>query len=327
MTTRQRAKVTLRPFTEDDYDAMADVSNESYPDYAWTVAELRHMDDDWTPEGYFRRRIVADEAGRPVGYCDVSNSRGQFVAENFSIDLVVRPAARRRGIGTALLEDAVAALRRRGARWVRAGVKESDAHSIAFAKHVGAVELKRDWESRLELAVFDPAPFAAAPKRAEDSGVRITTLSDELRADPDAVRKAYALHAETRLDVPNLDLPTPSPFERFEEEALRAPWALPEAYFIAIRDGRYVGESALAAEGADPSVIYQQLTGVLRDERGKGIAMALKLRAVAYAKERGFREIRTWNASINRPMLAINEALGFTKQPAWITFGKDLSAT
>lgn len=318
--------MTLRPFTDGDYDAMVEISNESYPDYAWTVAELRHMDDDWTPEGYFRRRMIADEARHPVGYCDVSNSRGQFVAENFNIDLVVRPTARRRGIGTALLEDTAAALTRRGARWVRTGVKESDAHSIAFATHVGAVELKRDWESRLDLAAFDPAPFAAAPKRAEAAGVRITTLADELRTDPDAVRKAYVLHAETRLDVPNLDLPTPSPFERFEEEALRSPWALPEAYFIAIHEGRYVGESALATEGADPTVIHQQLTAVLRDERGKGIAMALKLRAVAYAKEHGFREIRTWNASINRPMLAINEALGFAKQPAWITFGKDLAA-
>jgi GNAT superfamily N-acetyltransferase len=327
MTTRQRPPLTLRPFGPDDYDAMVDISNESYPDYAWTVAELRHIDDDWTPEGYFRRRIMADEAGRPIGYCEVANSRGQFVAENFSIDLVVRPAARRRGIGTVLFDDAVAALRRRNARWIRAGVKESDAHSIAFAKHVAAVELKRDWESRLDLATFDPAPFAEAPTRAEAAGVRITTLADELRADPDAVRRAYALHAEARLDVPNLDAPTPSPFERFEEETLRSPWALPEAYFVAIRDGRYVGESALGTEGADPAVIHQQLTGVLREERGKGIAMALKLRAVAYAKERGFREIRTWNASDNRPMLAINEALGFRKQPAWITFGKDVSAT
>ena len=326
MTTGQRAQATLRPFTDGDYDAMVEISNESYPDYAWTVAELRHVDEDWTPEGYFRRRIMADEAGVPVGYCDVSNSRGQFVPDNFSVDLVVRPAARRRGIGTALFDDAVAALRPRKARWIRAGVKESDAHSIAFAGHVGAAELKRDWESRLELAAFDPAPFAAAPKRAEDAGVRIATLADELRTDPDAVRKAYALHAEVRLDVPNLDPSTPSPYERFEEEALRSPWALPEAYFIAIRDGRYVGESALAIEGADPGVVHQQLTAVLRAERGKGIAMALKLRAVAYAKERGFREIRTWNASINRPMLAINEALGFAKQPAWITFGKDLSA-
>lgn len=326
MTTQKRAAVTLRPFTTDDYEAMVTLSNESYPEYAWTVAELRHMDDDWTPEGYFRRRMVAEDAGLPVGYCDVANARGQFVPENFNLDLVVRPAARRRGIGTALFEDAVAALRGRGARWVRANVKESDAHSVAFATRLGAVELRRDWESRLDLTAFDPAPFAAAPARVEAAGVRIIALADERRTDADAVRKAYALHAEARLDVPSIDPQTTSPFERFEEEVLRSPWALPDAYFLAIRDGRYVGECALAAEGADPAVIYQQLTAVLREERGKGIAMALKLRAIAYAKARGFREVRTWNASVNRPMLAINEALGFAKQPAWITFGKDLSA-
>jgi predicted GNAT superfamily acetyltransferase len=82
----------------------------------------------------------------------------------------------------------------------------------------------------------------------------------------------------------------------------------------------------MGREGTDPGVIYQHLTAVLRDERGKGIAMALKLRTIEYARTQGLRELRTWNASINRPMLAINEALGFVKQPAWITFGKDLSA-
>ena len=301
------------------------MSNEAYPEYGWTVDEVRHFDDDWKPEGFFHRRVIAEEAGVPIGYSDLFHSRGQFVPDNYNLEVVVRQVARRRGIGTTLYEDALGALRPRRPRWIRNQVKASDVAGVAFAKKIGAVELRRDWESRLEVASFDPAQFAAAPTRAAAAGVRITTLADELKADPDAVRKAWALHAEARLDVPSIDPPSPSPFERFEDEVLRSPFALPEAYFLAIRTGRYVGESSMGKEGTDPGVIYQHLTAVLRDERGQGIAMALKLETIEYAKRQGLREIRTWNASINRPMLAINEALGFAKQPAWIVFGKDLS--
>jgi GNAT superfamily N-acetyltransferase len=326
MTTAERASITLRPFTDADYAAYVDIANESYPDYGWTVEEVRHVDADWKPAGFFERRVIAQESGVLIGFSDVHNARGAFVPENYSLEVMVLKAARRRGVGTALFDDAVKALRARKARWIRNGVKESDAHSVAFAQQVGAVELRRDWESRLDVAVFDPAPFAGALERAGKAGIRITTLADELAVDPDAVRKAYVLHEAARLDVPSFDPPTASPYERFEEEVLRAPYALPEAHFLAIRAGRYVGESAMGKEGTDPGVSYQHLTGVLRDERGKGIAMALKLKTIEYAKAQGLREIRTWNASVNKPMLAINVALGFARQPAWVMFGKDLSA-
>ncbi len=317
--------ITLRAFRDDDLATIVRLSNESYPDYGWTVEELRHMDSDWRPEGFFQRRIIAEVAGAAVGYSEISQSRGQFVPDNYTLDVVVRPESRRQGIGRDLYADAEQVLRSRRARWARNAVKESLAESIGFARMIGAVELKRDWESRLDLTSFDPTRFATAAERAAAAGVRITTLAEEMTTDPAAVRKAYELHAVARLDVPGLDPATPSPFERFETEVLHAPWSLPDAYFIAIRDGRYVGESSLAREGSDPTLIHQNLTGVLRDERGRGIAMALKLKAVEYARSHGLKHIRTWNDSLNRPMLAINEALGFAREPAWITFGKDLS--
>ena len=89
--------------------------------------------------------------------------------------------------------------------------------------------------------------------------------------------------------------------------------------FIAIdRDGRWLGMSNLQRSIEDPSFIWQGLTGVRREARGKGLAMALKLETVRHAQHLGVNHIKTWNDQLNRPMLAINEAMGFAKQPAWI---------
>ncbi len=53
-------------------------------------------------------------------------------------------------------------------------------------------------------------------------------------------------------------------------------------------------------------------------------ALALKLQAAHYAKAQGGRVIVTQNHTTNRPMLGLNETLGFVRQPAWITLKKVL---
>ncbi len=102
---------------------------------------------------------------------------------------------------------------------------------------------------------------------------------------------------------------------------LENPGLLPDANFIALDGDRYVGFSNLWKSQGDDH-LHTGLTGILRAYRRRGIALALKLRAVAYAKARGAPVIRTGNETGNRAMLSINEKLGFARQPAWIDFVK-----
>jgi mycothiol synthase len=62
-----------------------------------------------------------------------------------------------------------------------------------------------------------------------------------------------------------------------------------------------------------PVNIQQLLTGVLSQYRRRGIAIALKVKTITYAREHGFRRIFT-NSS-NPAMQALNTKLGFRSGP------------
>ena len=327
MTTTTTAARSIRPFADGDadYRVLALLQSSVYPDYPFSAAELRHDDETWDHAKHFKRRWMLETSGSAVGWVQVNHARSSFVPTTYWLDLGVRPDARRQGHGSALYEHAVGALRERGATRIRSGTKESMADGLEFLARRRFVESKRDWESRLFLAGFDFAPFAGARERVTEQGIRISTLRDEVARDPDAPRKAFELTDEIHNDVPSVDTPTPLDFETWKKRTLDGPNALNEAYFVAIDpDGRWIALSELERSADDPTFLWQGLTGTRRNARGRGIAMALKLETVRFARERGVEHIKTWNDQRNRPMLDINEALGFVKQPAWIQFQKDL---
>lgn len=310
----------LREFMPSDYDAFNAVSNACYPDYPQSVAELRYRDETFDRTKYFGQRLVALDGDALVGAVDMRHRPGRFHPDRYWFDLFVAPGRRRRGHGTALYDAALRTAVERRALALNAGVKESMTDGVEFLRHRGWYEVKRDWESRLSVAGFDFATFAPADERVAREGITITTYADELARDPnEAEAKAFELTSELRVDVPAVDPPTPETIDEWRRHWTGAPAFLPEAFFIALdRDGRWIGMSNLERSIEDPSFVWQGLTGVRRDARGKGVAMALKLRTVRYAQTLGVEHIKTWNDQKNRPMLSINEAMGFVKQPAWI---------
>jgi mycothiol synthase len=318
----------VRDFAPADYEAWVAASNRCYPDYPWTVKEMRHYDDAFDTKRFFKLRYVAEADGRLVGGVESGHRPSRFHPDRYSFDMFVVPDARRRGHGTALYEAAIATLRTRNALAATGGVKESMTDGVEFFTKRGWRDVKRDWESRLAVAGFDFAKFASADVRIAKEGITVATLADEMARDAGAVRKAYELTDVLRIDVPATDAPTEETFEEWDRtHGTKSPTFMPEAFFIAIdKDGRWVGMSNLERSLEDPTFVWQGLTGTRREDRGRGIAMALKLRTVTFAQRMGVDHIKTWNDQRNRPMLSINEAMGFEKQPIWIAIELDVRA-
>jgi len=316
---------TVREATPADYPALVAVGKSSYPDYAETVEEWRHWDTNWNHDKYFKLRLVAVDADRVVGYGQVNHMHWAFVPTKYRLDVTVMPRERRLGHGSALYDELVAAVEGRKGRTLGAAAKESMTDGVRFLTKRGYREVKRDWESRLFVQGFDFARFATADDRIAKQGVRVTTLADEMETDPAALQKAFELNEDSRMDIPSVDPPTHQTFDEFRRDDIDPPNALLDAFFIAVdKDGRYLGLSNLFRSLDNPTFLWQGITGVRRDARGKGIAMALKLRTVHFAIDRGVEHIKTWNDVHNKPMLSINEAMGFVKQPAWVSYEKDL---
>jgi RimJ/RimL family protein N-acetyltransferase len=97
----------------------------------------------------------------------------------------------------------------------------------------------------------------------------------------------------------------------------------PATTIIAIRDGRPIGSTATDVK--ENGVAYTHFTGVAREERGKGIALLLKLRAIRELKRMEIKLYGTTNDEANAAMRGINRRLGYTPEPATIMVEKRLT--
>jgi GNAT superfamily N-acetyltransferase len=319
------AGLAIRPFSgsDADYFAAVDLVNSVFPEYPDTIDEWRFGDAN-RPAHVKTERWLAELDGAPVAYGNYFQHEGMYHPRKFGVFIAVHPAHQGRRIGAALYDEVLSAVERHGPISLRSRAREDAARSMRFLADRGYAEDMRDWESRLDVAAFDPAPYAGHAEALRAEGLRVATVAELLERDPDCRQKLWELDVELTRDVPHPEPQTPMPLEAFEKWIFNNPNFLPEGYFVALDGPDYVGSSALWRSQADPSELYTGLTGVRRAYRRRGIALALKLRDIAYAKERGVRVIKTWNESNNRGMLSINVALGFVRQPAWVNFVKKL---
>ena len=315
--------ITIRPFEmrDEDYRSAVVIGNAVWPDYPETVEEWKEMDAKRSKAEQWGR-YFAELDGKTIGFAYYSQSIWVNHPGKLSVNVLVLPEYRNRGVGTALWQRLCREVEQFDPLRLRTSSREDYADGVRFALKQGFTEKMRDWESRLDTASLDSSEWKRYSRRIAEQGIQIKSVV-ELESDPMRDRKLYELEWLVAKDVPSSEPPAKVPFEEFQKVWERTNHVT-DAWFVALDKGEYVGSTDVWLSKAEPHLLYVGLTGVVRSHRGRGIATALKLRSVEFARQQGFKEIRTWNESNNKVILDINNRMGFVRQPAHIDFVKQM---
>jgi mycothiol synthase len=243
-----------------------------------------------------RLYLVAEEDGSIVGlgFVGPTDSPGRV-----AVAVRVLPEWRRRGIGSALYEWASEHARAQRPEWVSTVVSEAEPDAVAWARRRGFEEIGREVELVRELRGDEEPPPPL-------DGIEIVEVTEDLH------EPAYELTQEAWRDLPAAVQLEVAPFEVWLEEDLAGPIS-----FAAMEDDEMVGFAGLI-ERAAPGLLEHGLTATRRTHRRRGIATALKRTQIAWAAASGYQELITFTQDRNLGMQAINLALGYVEQPAWI---------
>lgn len=311
---------TIRPARPDDYEALAAMYCTAFPGVPHNADEMKEEDEEIQPPLRFIR-WVAEENGMVIGSISYFQSQARYHPQKFWLDAAVHHEHQGRGVGGALYNTAIEALAPFDPILVRTYTREDLPHSIRFFERRGFQERRRTWVSHLDLAGFDFSPYAGVEEKVEAQGIQMLPLADLMQV-VDWGHRALDLYNTIQLDIPDFDQAVSVPFEQFEQSQIKSSKLMPNGYFVALDGDRWIGMSTLW-KGSEETAVHTGLTGVRPDYRRRGIALALKIRSLRYARELGITKVGTNNAASNVGMLAINERLGFAKEPAWIHMVKE----
>jgi GNAT superfamily N-acetyltransferase len=257
--------------------------------------------------------LLATVDGQDVGAAECGWSAVSEESRTAFVIAWVLPSARRRGVGSALVDRGIRFALDRGMVYCRSSTVEGDDGALAFAARYGLEVIGGGQVGHLTLTPSHAAAAAALPP-----GVEMTTLA----ARPDLVRDLYDLEELVRPEIPTLALePTPS-YDAWHRQLTDDPGFLPELSVTALRDGQVVGTIQVFdnAEGT----AFIGLTAVHPDARRLGIARALKVELAARAARDGWRRLETYNDVTNERMRALNEDLGYSYRPRMVSLKGEL---
>jgi GNAT superfamily N-acetyltransferase len=318
--------IAVAPLTEPDLAYEIDRAVRCYdtPDIPFaSFADFRAALDAPIP-GHVTERYLAMIDGEPAGTLELCLPQLDNL-ENADVEIGVRPSCRRRGVGRALHERALARVRELGRKRIFGQTVANHPDGAAFASALGASAGLAETRSRLDLDTveqdrLDDLLAGAWPHAAGYRLVQwIAAAPDDLVDD-----MAY-LDSRLNLDAPMGDLDVGP--EKVDADRIRAGEEMSRlrrritihSGAVHVASGRLVAWTKLAGAVAIAEHLWQNITIVDPGHRGHRLGLITKIENLRYARQHrpGLRAIDTFNASANEHMLAINRMMGFHPVDAW----------
>ena len=318
----QTATLTLRHVDPDDVDAVrayVEVTNEvRAADTPWvhptTIEEARgNLKHGWEDDPF--TAWLGEVDGSVVGIAEYAVIRW----DNHHLALAevsVRPACRRRGHGSALLERMVDKAREDGKTTILIEAFDLPAVRPFALRHgfeIGSTDLAR----RLLPGELDPERLAALRREAEPYASDYEIVR-RLGASPADELEAIAGMAAAINDAPIDDLDiedevfSPERVRAYEHAQMARGYLLHRVFARHRETGELAGHTVVVVSGERPEIAEQHDTSVVRAHRGHRLGLLLKVDMLQWLAETQpqIATIDTWNAASNDHMIGVNEVLG-----------------
>ena len=320
----------VRASADADIERVAEFQNRWATPSSWMSPASERRAHEISPEPNRLTLIIEGRSGEIQAVGSTGNG-GLFASSDGSwrVRLRVAPEWRRRGVARSLLEQLDDHARTNQAKRLVAAVRGDEPEGGRFAEAVGFRAYHERIDAYIDVPSFDASAFDDPDEIARRAGVRLATYADlltERAADLEAFQREllpviWAIARDVPSPTPMPD--QPPPFEIAKRMFFEGPGQDPPSTVYALRDGHPVAMTATVVK--ENGAAYTNFTGVAREERGKGLALALKLRALRQLRARGVKLFGTTNDEQNAAMRGINRKLGYAPDPPTTMYEKRFS--
>lgn len=188
----------------------------------------------------------------------------------------------------------------------------------AFSEYIGGEVCYRGCENRLKFNEIDWNKMKNWIEKGKKrtNGTTIEVFNDVAEKD---IIEYCNVFTETLNQAPVDDIEgegviTPES-RRFQEQVNKDSGYIWTSMITREKDGKISGLTEILYNPQNKHVVYQELTGVKMEYRGRGLGKWLKAKMLFYIKDNypHINHIETGNAISNGPMLAINTGMGYKK--------------